>query len=282
MNPLARLLVYLVAAPLIGGLLAGLDRKISARMQSRRGPPLWQPFYDVGKLWDKENMVVRRSQDYYVFFFLILVIFTGGLFFAGSDLLLVVFALTLAAFFFILGAYKASSPYSFVGAERELLQMMAYEPMMLLTAVGMYMTSGSFYVHDIASRTRPLVCTLPGVFLGFLFCLVIKFRKSPFDFSCSHHAHQELVRGILTEFSGRTLAMIEVAHWFENVLLLGWVFLFFASSPIAGVFVALAVFVLIVAVDNTCARVKWPTMLKGAWLATLVLGFGNILFLRFF
>ena len=282
MTPLARLLVYLLAAPLIGGLLAGLDRKISARMQSRRGPPVWQPFYDVLKLWDKENMVVRRSQDYYVFFFLILVVFTGGLFFAGSDLLLVVFALTLAAIFFVLGAYKASSPYSFVGAERELLQMMAYEPMIILTAVGMYMASGSFYVHDIASRPRLLLLTLPGVFLGFVFCLVIKFRKSPFDISCSHHAHQELVRGILTEFSGPTLAMIEVAHWFENVFLLGWVFLFFASSPLAGVCAALAVFVLIVVVDNTCARVKWPAMLKWAWLTTLVLGFGNILALGFF
>src|ERR1039458_2622000 len=93
-----------LSPPLSGGLLSGLDRKISARMQSRRGPPLWQPFYDVRKLWHKENMVVRRSQDYYVFFFLILVIFTGGLFFAGSDLLLVVFALTLAAIFFVLGA----------------------------------------------------------------------------------------------------------------------------------------------------------------------------------
>ena len=119
------------------------------------------------------------------------------------------------------------------------------------------------------------------MFLGFFFCLVIKFRKSPFDFSCSHHAHQELVRGILTEFSGRTLAMIEVAHWFESVFLLGWVYLFFASSPLAGIGAALAVFVLLVAVDNTCARVKWPTMLKGAWLATLVLGFGNILILRY-
>ena len=95
----------------------------------------------------------RRSQDFYVFFFLILMVFTGGLFFAGSDLLLVVFALTLAAIFLVLGAYKASSPYSFIGAERELLQMMAYEPMILVTAVGMYLATGSFYVNDIAAHS---------------------------------------------------------------------------------------------------------------------------------
>jgi formate hydrogenlyase subunit 4 len=135
MSPGWRLVIYLIAAPLLGGLLAGVDRKLTARMQARQGPPLLQPFYDVIKLWNKETIVVRRSQNFYIFFFLLLMIFTGGLFFAGSDLLLVVFALTLAGIFLVLGAYKASSPYSFLGAERELIQMMAYEPMVLITAV---------------------------------------------------------------------------------------------------------------------------------------------------
>jgi formate hydrogenlyase subunit 4 len=279
MNHWIRLIIYLVAAPVVGCVLAGWDRRISARMQSRRGPPILQPFYDVWKLWQKENVVVRRSQNYYVFFFLLLVIFTGGLFFGGADLLLVVFALTLAAIFFVLGAYKASSPYSFIGAERELIQMMAYEPMILLAAIGMYMVTKSFKVHDIASYPDLLVLTLPGVFIGFLYTLDIKFRKSPFDLSCSHHAHQELVRGITTEFSGRTLAMIEIAHWYENVFLLGWVYLFFGSMPWLGVVVSLLVFLLIILVDNVFARLKWQTALKSAWLVALVLGFGNILVL---
>jgi ech hydrogenase subunit B len=277
MSPWLRLILYLVGAPILGGLLAGLDRRISARMQSRMGPPILQPFYDVAKLWHKENVVVRRSQNYYIAFFLFLVIFTGALFFAGSDLLLVIFALTLAAIFFVLGAYKASSPYSFVGAERELIQMMAYEPMILLVAIGMYMVTKSFYVHDIASHAYPLILALPGIFLGFLFTLEIKFRKSPFDLSSSHHAHQELVRGITTEFSGRTLGMIEIAHWYENVFLLGWVYLFFASTPVLGVLASLLVFVFVILVDNVFARLKWQTAVRSAWIVAVVLGFGNIL-----
>jgi formate hydrogenlyase subunit 4 len=266
-----------MAAPLVGGLLAGWDRRISARMQSRLGPPIFQPFYDVLKLWQKENLVVRRSQNYYIAFFLLLVIFTGALFFAGSDLLLVIFALTLAAIFFVLGAYKASSPYSFIGAERELIQMMAYEPMILLAAIGMYMVTKSFAVSDIAAYRTPLVVALPGIFLGFLYTLEIKFRKSPFDLAASHHAHQELVRGITTEFSGRTLAMIEIAHWYENVLLLGWVYLFFASWPVMGVMVSLLVFLLVILIDNVCARLKWQAAVRSAWIVAAVLGFGNIL-----
>jgi formate hydrogenlyase subunit 4 len=273
------LLIYLVAAPFVGGLLAGFDRILSARMQSRMGPPILQPFYDVMKLWNKENIVVRRSQGFYIVFFLIVIIFTGALFFAGADILLVVFALTLGAIFFVLAAYKASSPYSFLGAERELIQMMAYEPMVILAAVGMYMVTGSFYVRDMASHSQSLIWSLPGVFLAFLFVLEIKFRKSPFDLSCSHHAHQELVKGITTEFSGSTLALIEVAHWYENVLLLGWVYLFFAGTPVVGLIVTAAVYFFVILVDNTFARLKWPAAIKSAWIVTLVLGFGNILVL---
>jgi formate hydrogenlyase subunit 4 len=279
MNHWIRILIYLVAAPVIGCLLAGWDRRISARMQSRRGPPILQPLYDVLKLWQKQNIVVQRSQNLYIGFFLLLAIFTGALFFGGSDLLLVIFALTLAAIFFVLGAYKASSPYSFIGAERELIQMMAYEPMILLAAIGMYMVTKSFAVDDIAVHPKLLVLVLPGVFIGFLYTLEIKFRKSPFDLSCSHHVHQELVRGITTEFSGRTLAMIEIAHWYENVFLLGWVYLFFASSPVLGVAASLLVFVFIILVDNVFARLKWQTAIRSAWIVAAILGFGNILVL---
>ena len=47
-------------------------------MQSRQGPPILQPFFDVCKLWQKENVVVRRSQNFFILFFLLLVIFTGA------------------------------------------------------------------------------------------------------------------------------------------------------------------------------------------------------------
>jgi ech hydrogenase subunit B len=281
MKVLLTAIAYLICAPLVGGLLSGIDRKITARMQSRIGPPVLQPFYDVFKLMSKENLVVRRSQNFYIVFFLILIIFTGGLFFTGGDILLVIFALTLAGIFFVLGGYKASSPYSFVGAQRELIQMMSYEPAVILNAVGMYMVTRSFYVSDIASFPRPLVVYLPGLLLAFIFILAIKFRKSPFDLSTSHHAHQEIVKGITTEFTGSALAMIEVGHWYENVLVLGFTYLFFARSIFAGVAASLAVFFLVILIDNTFARVKWQLALMSSWLMALIFSMGNLVFLFF-
>jgi ech hydrogenase subunit B len=275
-------ILYVIGAPIVGGLLAGIDRKISARMQSRVGPPIVQPFYDVFKLFNKENLVVRRSQNLYITFFFIFIIFTGWLFFTGGDLLLVIFALTLAGIFFVLAGYKASSPYSFIGAERELLQMMAYEPMVILAAVAIYMVTGSFYVADIVSSGKMIFLFTPAILAGFVFILLIKFRKSPFDLSMSHHAHQELVKGLTTEFSGRALALIEIAHWYEHVFLLGFVYIFFAHSVAAGICAAAGVLFFMILVDNTFARVKWRLTLESSWVVALVLGMGNILVLHFF
>ena len=68
-------LLYLFLAPVGGGLLAGLDRKLAARMQRRVGPPVLQPFYDVLKLFEKERIAVNEAQGFYLaglLFFMIL------------------------------------------------------------------------------------------------------------------------------------------------------------------------------------------------------------------
>jgi ech hydrogenase subunit B len=283
MSSLSGLLLFIFAGPLVGGLIAGIDRKVSARMQGRVGPPLLQPFYDVLKLVSKESIAVNRVQDFFIFCFMIFIIFTGGLFFMGGDILLVIFALTLSSIFMILGAYCANSPYSSIGAMRELLQMMAYEPMVLITAIGFYSVTGSFNVTDIMSFQKPMILYLPGIFAGFSFILTIKLRKSPFDLSMSHHGHQEVVKGITTEFSGATLAMIEIAHWYENVFLLGFIYIFFTwdnpiSHPLA-LAACVALYFAEILIDNTYARMKWQMAFKSSWIIAAALGFTNLLIL---
>ncbi|MDR2486907.1 MAG: NADH-quinone oxidoreductase subunit H [Clostridiales Family XIII bacterium] len=279
------LIAYLVVGPLIGGLLSGIDRKITARMQGRFGPPILQPFYDVRKLMEKEPITVNRGQDFYVMCFLVFIIITGGLFFVGENLLLVIFTLTTAGAFLVVAAYSSNSAYSQIGAERELLQMMAYEPMVLIMAVGLYITNKSFYVGDIVSGGGVSLKYLIGIFIGYIFIITIKLRKSPFDLSLSHHAHQELVAGLKTEFSGRTLAAIEVSHWYENVFLLGFIFLFFANGTwymaLIGVVCALALYFVEILIDNAYARMKWQFTLKSSWFMTLVFGGANLMLLYY-
>ena len=274
-----RMLAFVLLAPLAGGLLAGIDRRVSARFQGRYGPPLLQPFYDVGKLLRKERIIVNKVQDFPIALFLLFTILAGALFFAGADLLLTIFSLALAGTFLVLGGYCVGSPFSHLGAEREIIQTVAYEPMVILLAVGMYQVTGSFKVAEIARFPGPLVLWLPGVFAGFLFILTIKFRKSPFDLALSHHAHQEIVRGISTEFSGPGLALIEIAHWYENVLLLGMVWLFFAFSPGLALVMTVATYLFEILIDMNYARFKWQLTFFSSWLFTAVAGVSNIIVL---
>lgn len=284
--PIAGGLLYLLLAPILGGLLSGCDRIISARMQRRKGPPLLQPFYDFLKLWGKQPIAVNKAEGFYIFGFLLFVLLTGTLFFAQGDILLVVFTLTMASVCLIIAAYAVDSPYSQIGAERELVQTMAYEPMLLMVALGFYLASGSFSVGDILMGAHMNILRMPGIFFGLCFILLIKFRKSPFDISMSHEAHQELIGGLKTEISGRTLAIVEIAHWYENVFLFGLVLLFFASDTwwtwLLGLAICEIVFFAEILIDNCCARIKWERMLASTWLVGLMAGFLNIAFLMYF
>ncbi len=272
-----------LVAPIVGCLLAGLDRKITARLQGRVGPPILQPYYDVRKLLAKDNVSVNHFQDFYVAMSLFMAILAGVLFFAGGNFLLVVFIITLSTLFLIVAAYSSRSPFAEIGAEREIIQVMSYEPLVILMTIAYFLAVRSFDVSAVLTLSQPIIISLPLVFVAFLFVLTIKLRKSPFDLSYSHHAHQELVKGITTEMSGRTLAMVEVTHWYENVLFMSWVGLFLVWGSWIGVLVAiivaLAIYFLEILIDNNFARVKWQAMLKWSWLVTLVFCTVNIVVL---
>lgn len=278
-------IAFAVLGPVLGCLLAGVDRIITARIQGRVGPPLLQPYYDVRKLLSKERVAVNNMQDFYVAMALLFAYLSGVFFFAGGNFLLVIFILSLSTLFFIMAAYSTRSPYAELGAEREILQVLAYEPMLLLIPVSFYIVTGTFDVGVVFYLNMPVVVVLPLVFVGFLFILTIKLRKSPFDLSYSHHAHQELVKGISTEMSGTTLAMVEIMHWIENILFMAWVGMFVVWGSWIGVVVALAVMVAVyfleILIDNNFARVKWQAMLKSSWIVTLVLVTVNIVVLFF-
>ena len=275
-------ILYIILAPIFGALLAGLDRKITARMQGRQGPPLLQPLYDVQKLLKKQTKVINRVQMLYLLTFLFFILVTGVLFFAGYDILFVLFTLTTANLFLVIAASSGHSPYAFMGAGRELVQMLVYEPMVLIAAIGLYVVTGSFKVSEIVVHNGlPAIIYLPGIFLGFIFILTIKLRKHPFDLSTSHHAHQEMVKGLTTEFNGKMFAIVEITHWYESIFLMGMLALFFLNNKwwsviLAFVFVAICYFVEIL-VDNTNARLKWKTMFDNTWIVTSVLGALNLI-----
>lgn len=277
------LIGYLFLSPIIGALLDGVDRKITARMQGRKGPSLLQPFYDLIKLFSKQMIAVNSVQLLLNLSYLAFLAIAGGIVFFGSDILMSLFILSTADMFLILAASSDSSPFSNMGASREMLQMMSYEPMTLLIAVGFYLTTGSFRVDEIIACPTSAFWLMPGLFVGYILIMAVKLRKSPFDLSTSHHAHQEMVKGITTEMSGTTLAVMEIGEYYEKILLLSIVAIFFLNASIVSwpiaVLLCFIVYFIEILIDNVCARLNWRKVLDLCWLITLLGGGINILIL---
>ncbi len=275
----AYIFIGLIAGPLLGGLVSGLDRILTARLQSRIGPPLWQPFYDVVKLWGKEKTVVNVWQAFCAYCYVAATSIALVLFFLKSDLLLILFTQAVGAVFLVVGALSSTSPFSQVGAHRELLQILSYEPLLVFVAIGIYLETGSFKIAGLDTWNEPLLMKLPFLFVVLGYALTIKLRKSPFDLSTSHHAHQELVKGLLTDYSGPFLALTEIGHWYEIVLMLGFCSLFWASNWFAMMILILATYFLEVLIDNVSARMNWRWMLGYVWAMGLTLSMVNITWL---
>ena len=271
----------LIVGPLLGGLVSGLDRILTARMQSRIGPPVLQPFYDVVKLLAKEPVVVNVWQAFCAYCYIAAASISRGALLPAvrpaADLLRAGGRGDLPRG---RGACASTSPYSQIGAHRELLQILSYEPLLVLVVIGIYLETGSFKLADIQAWPQPLLLKLPFLFVVLGYALTIKLRKSPFDLSTCHHAHQELVKGLLTDYSGPFLALTEVGHWFEVVLLLGLCTLFWSTSWIGMLVLLVSTYFLEVLVDNVTSRMNWRWMLSYVWGVGLTLSLVNLIWLH--
>ena len=275
-------ILAIVVAPFIGGLLRGVDRKLTARMQGRRGPPIQQPFYDVLKLFSKQTITTNRTQLVLAYSYLLLIITTLVLFALRQDLLMVILVLGVGSVCLVLGSLSVRSPYSQFGGHRELLQLLAYEPILILVAVAIYLKTGAFFIGNIFDQGEPLLPSLWVAYPALLIALIIVMRKSPFDISASEHAHQEIVRGVFTEYSGPYLGIIELAHWYEIVLLLSIISLLWVPGIWPGVLLALFSFFVVLIIDNITARLTWSWMLRVSWFGGLGLVILNLVGLHFF
>lgn len=276
MDELLAAVLFLVVAPLAGGLLAGADRIVSARMQSRMGPPLLQPFYDVGKLFRKRTRQVNPIAEPLLIGHVGFMALTGALMVSGTDILFSAFVFALAAICLVLAAGSADSPYSFAGAQRELVILLATEPFFILMLAAICKVTGETTLAGVLGSPTQVAWALPGILIAFLFVATIKLRKSPFDISMSHHAHQELVSGLTSDMSGRQLAWVHLAHWYESALLALFVILFLNWSVPLALVAFVAAYFLEVLVDNSTSRAKWQLVLRSTWVVTLVLSGGNL------
>jgi NADH-quinone oxidoreductase subunit H len=210
-------------------LMVWIERKVMARMQSRIGPPFYQPFFDFVKLMAKqaaprpgfEGWLLAALPVVSVGAMLgalgLLPVFPNSSGFAG-DLVLLVGLLEVPPLCAVLAGFASRSPFGQVGATREAVLGIAYNLPFLTAMIALASSASSLRLSDVALAPPAVVRVL--ALLALLLCLPVKLRLNPFSLT---NAEQEIYSGPTTEFAGPWLAFWELAHGLEWVALTGLV-----------------------------------------------------------
>jgi len=208
--------------------LQGIARKIVAKMQNRVGPPILQPFYDIIKLLGKENIHFRHSSHKmwvlvaFVSAFssaLIIpsVIVKQNMLYGMANLVIVVYLLGLSYIALVFSGVASRSIYGEVGGMRAAIQFISYEVVFLLTTLVPALKLGSFDLLAVAVNSHRMIYDMPLFALAFILTILPQINLQPFNIP---NAHQEIVVGYATEFSGPSYAMAEMTHWFKLLALI--------------------------------------------------------------
>ena len=269
-------LLYAVPAAF---LMVWLQRKINARLQGRIGPPFYQPFFDVTKLLAKEP-IQRPRLDGMIMTGLPLVavlstlgaiallpVFPARGGFSG-DLVLFVSLVEIGPLCAVMAGFASRSLWGGLGATREAVLSLAYNLPFLTALVALAATTGFSLSGAAVSASLPVrVLALVALML----CLPVKLHLNPFS---TASAEQEIYAGSTTEYDGPRLALWELAHALEWVVLAGLVatlaFPFVQAAwplhVIAFVAISFAVVVALAVAAASTARLKLAQTARWFWL----------------
>jgi len=271
--------IFTLFAPIFGGVVYGIERVVKARMQSRQGPPLLQPFYDFFKLMDKRAIMVHSFHALMGIMYFIAEWFALVVLILGNDLLIAVFFHVIAVLALVIGASSVRSPYSVLGALRELMHMISYEPLMVLLVVALFLVTGSFNIIDVLNYEGYPILELPLVFFAFLLTIPMMLHKSPFDIA---EAHQEIIGGPEIEYSGPFYEAVYTGKWIEYIYVFTFVFLFGGSHYWLGALLVIFAFLFVNLIDNSTARLDFRKMVKFAWFVLIPVASINVILLALF
>ncbi|MEO0162219.1 MAG: complex I subunit 1 family protein [candidate division WOR-3 bacterium] len=289
MNILEFLFNYLVFpgflfTAIIGMFLTWIDRKVTARIQMRVGPPWYQPYADFLKLLIKETIIPEGTSS--VLFYLgpllgliamsLLAVMLFKMNFAPKttfvgDLIVMIYLLALPPIGVIIGGSASRNPLASVGASREMTQYFAYELPFLITLAGIVLKAGgTIKFGDIIQYQQmhgPFLYSISGIIFGLIFLFVIQAKLGfvPFDIP---EAEQEIMAGPYIEYSGVALGLYKITR----AMMLFLLPLFMISLLWGGIgdwwaiLKFLLILGLVILIKNTNPRLRIDQTLKFFWL----------------
>jgi NADH-quinone oxidoreductase subunit H len=270
----------LLFSAVTGAFLSWFDRKLTARVQFRKGPPLLQPFYDFFKLLLVKETILPKQGSPIIFLlaplfavfgatmagvFIMLPLFNVTTGFKG-DLLVIFYLLTIPSFSYIIGAVASGNPLAAVGASREMKLILSYELTFLLVIAGIIMKCGQqidlYTIIKTQQAGTPFIGSISGVllFIVGIFCIQAKLALVPFDMP---EAEAEITEGLFIEYSGAAYAMIKLAKYIMLLILPAFIIaLLMNGFRLVGINIFWAVLKILVVVliltliRNTNPRIK--------------------------
>jgi len=266
------------------GLIAGwIDRKVTARIQWRVGPPWYQNFVDFLKLLGKETILPRDNKITFLLAPLLGLIsvslvatILGKVLinplesFLG-DLIVVLYLLIIPAIAIILGASSSGNPLASTGVSREMKLVLAYELPFILAVVTVIIKSGmaikmgeiiNYQINNGANLWSP--SGLIAFFVAII-CMQAKLGLVPFDIS---EAEQEIMAGVFIEYSGFSLAIFKLMKaMLLYAMPLFLISIFWAANFGIWYFIGkyIVLLVIIILIRNTSPRVRIDQALRFFW-----------------
>lgn len=302
-----KILFYFLIIPgfvfttVVGLISTWIDRKVSAKVQWRQGPPWFQPFADVLKLLGKETIVPEGGSKItflsapliglaavtLVSTMLWLLNAAPKASFVG-DLIVIIYLLTLPSLAIVLGGSASRNPLSAMGASREMKLILAYELPFILAAFTVVAKAGSILISNIIGYQAAhgmIAFSFSGAIavLVTLFVVQAKLGYAPFHIA---EAEQEIMGGALLEYSGPPLA----AYKLVNAMLLFTLPVFMVTLYLGGIDISswmgilwfaakyVIIVTLIVLIKNTNPRIRIDQAVRFFWgPVTIVAALGFIL-----
>ena len=217
------MLLVLLLAPL----LTGFVRKVKARLLRRQGPPLIQPYRDLVRLMRKEVVLANsaswlfRANPYLIFAATwvaasLVPTFGAGLMFSWSaDLIVIIALLGLARFFLALAGLDVGTSFGGIGSSREVMIASLAEPAMLMIVFTLALVAGSTQLSTMAeylvSSGAGLRVSLGMALIALIMVAIAENARIPVDNPATHLELTMVHEAMVLEYSGRHLAMIELA-----------------------------------------------------------------------
>lgn len=289
-------LIIIMLSPLVNGVI----KRLKANMQGRVGPGILQPYYDLIRLF-KKGMVISNVASWifkvspYIVFtstiaasMIVPVITTKASLGLMGDVIALIYIFALGRFFMALAGLDAGTAFGGEGSSREMTVAILVEPMMMLSIFTAAISAGSTNIARIA-ETHSIFYSPSHILAlsAFIVAIIAETGRIPVDNPDTHLELTMIHEGMLLEYSGRYLALMEWAHYIKQMLLFtiaSDIFFPFGianNTEVSGLALSFGVYVLkmflisflMALIESTRAKMRFfqlPSLLGSAFVLALL------------